>query len=257
MDSSQLDHLSYSSIIFYLMCGAGWKFHYLDKVPVPTSPERVFGGAIHNTVEQFIGNDHQGDITAHWAEHWAAAIKDQQVDWGMDTPEFHQNEGSRILGHADIQRGILSIKAGKDDQGPIIERRVELAVPGVPIPIVGYIDIITADGVPGDFKTSSKSWSGDKAESELQPLFYLAALNQAGHTVKDWRFRHFVMVKTKTPQFQVLEHTHNPGQLMFLFKLIREVWQAISAGVYPPNPGGWKCSPTYCEYWSMCRGKHG
>lgn len=274
----ELDHLSYSSISTWQMCGASWKFRYIEKPPqVLTSTNLVFGSAFHGAIETFlvdrVTEEKPRSLLMCWNQSWEKESTTldpeteerklrQDVDWGLDTPETLCNEGVRILSHPDVQQGILSIaplaiwKAEKQIE-VFIEQKVELKVPGVPIPIVGYIDIITADGVPGDFKTSSKSWSADKAEDEIQTLFYLAALNQAGFEVKDWRFRHYVFVKTKTPQFQMLEHTHNPAQLMWLFKMIQNVWKGIDAGVFPESPGSWKCNPKYCEYWALCRGKFG
>lgn len=182
----------------------------------------------------------------------------KDVDWELETPEAFFNTGVRLLSTPEISNGILSISPKiRPDDSAAIETKVELMVPGVPIPIVGYIDIITADGVPGDFKTSARAWSADKAAGEMQPLFYLAALNQAGIPTPDWRFRHYVFTKTKTPTFTVHEHTHNPAQLMWLFKMIKSVWDGIEAGVFPLNPGGWKCQPAYCEFWALCRGKYG
>ena len=269
----ELDHLSYSSISTWQMCGASWKFRYIDKPAGLTSTALVFGSAFHNAVENFLARQVEGSEKVSLLDCWHEAWKNEStrmdpetderkpredVNWDLETPESLCNEGVRILGHPDIQQGILSIKPLiRADFSPAIETKIELKVPGVPIPIIGYIDIIAADCVPGDFKTSSRSWSADKAEDEIQTLFYLAALNQAGFEVKDWRFRHYIFVKTKTPQFQVFEHRHNPTQLMWLFKMIGEVWRAIEAGVYPPNPGSWKCSPKYCEYWALCRGKYG
>jgi PD-(D/E)XK nuclease superfamily len=252
-----IEHLSYSSISSYLMCGANWQFKYIQNIKTPTSPELVFGSAFHGTVEAYVGNNHQGVLTDLWRENWAKQIEGQNVDWGTDTPENFSNEGMRMLSHPEIIKGILAIKAQKGDQGAKIEQKVELHVPGVPIPIIGYIDIITEDRIPGDLKTSGKSWSPDKALFETQPLFYLAALNQAGIQKPGWRFKHYIFVKTKTPQFQVLEHTHNAGQLMWLFKMIKHVWDGIEAGIFPENPSSWKCSPNYCEYWPICRGKYG
>jgi hypothetical protein len=133
---------------------------------------------------------------------------------------------------------------------------VELHVPGVPIPIIGYIDVVTADGVPGDFKTAARSWTQDQAQNELQSLFYLAALNQAGIATPGWMFRHYTIIKTKTPKFEAFEHCHKPGELMFLFDLIQRVWTGIERGVFALNPTGWKCSPSYCDFYSKCRGKY-
>lgn len=261
----ELDHLSYSSISSYLLCAANWKMHYLDKIKTPTSPALVFGSAFHNTVEGFIAANHQNSIETLWLEKWneqtttldekGEVIERVDIDWGADTPEYHCNEGLRLLANSEIKEAILSIKAGVDEFGPKVERLIELKVPGVPIPIIGYIDIISDDGIPGDFKTSKASWTPDKAEAETQPLFYLAAMNQMGIKTDGWRFKHYIFVKTKTPKFQLLEHAHNPSQLMWLFKMIANVWKGIEAGVYPENPNSWKCSQNWCDYWHLCRGK--
>jgi hypothetical protein len=38
--------------------------------------------------------------------------------------------------------------------------------------------------------------------------------------------------------------------------MIQAAWRGIEAGVYPMNPSTWKCSPKYCEYWPLCRGRY-
>lgn len=242
-----IEHLSYSSISSYLNCGAWWNFKYVQKIAIPASPALAFGSAIHTAIEEHIQGN--GALLDMWGPAWEKAI-DQPVEWGMETPEQHYNEGIRILTDPEIQRGVGAIKPRE------IERKVELHVPGVPVPVIGYIDVITEDGVPGDFKTSAKSWSSEKAMGEMQPLFYLAALSQAGEKVDGWRFRHYTIIKTKQPKFEVFEISHSPKELFFLFNVINQVWQAIQAGIYPYNPTGWKCSSTYCEFWMQCRGKY-
>jgi hypothetical protein len=245
-----IEHLSYSSISSYLACGQAWKYHYLDKVPVPTAEALFFGSAFHSTVETFIGNNHEGEILSDWDMLWKRQLEVDPKVVFETTPEDLYNTGVKMLTAPEIQKGILSIKAAT------IERKVTLCVPGVPVPVIGYIDVITKDGVPGDFKTSARAWTMDKALGELQPVFYLAALNQAGEPVQGGRFRHYVFVKTKEPKFQMLEHAHSTGEMFWLFKMIKSVWDSINAGVFPLNPTGWKCNPQYCDYWSMCRGKY-
>lgn len=250
-----LEHLSYSSISAYLSCGHYWQMKYIDKLPTGTSPELVFGSAFHGTIENFIKGNHQGDLLQFWQTNWKEQLeRNPEIDWGMDSPASFENLGIRMFESKEIHQGILSIKA---DAPEWIEKRIELKVPGVPIPVLGFIDIVTADGIPGDFKTSSKSWTMDKALGETQPLFYLAALNQLGIHSHNWKFRHFVFVKTKEPKFQIMEHVHNPTEVFWLFEMIRRAWQGIEAGVFPISPGSWKCSPNYCEFWSKCRGKNG
>lgn len=245
-----IEHLSYSSISAYLSCSASWKFKYLDNIPTKGAPELAFGSAFHSTIEQAIKSGHQLDMVAAFQENWHKQLESSsEIIWDMDTPESYFNTGIKMLTNPDIQAGIQAIKSSK------IETRVELHVPGVPLPVVGYIDVITDDGVPGDFKTSSKSWSSEKAIGELQPIFYLAALNQAGIQVPGGHFVHYIFVKTKTPQFQRIEHVHQPKEMFWLFGMIRKVWEAIDKECFPPNPTSWKCSYNWCDYWTICRGK--
>jgi hypothetical protein len=92
----------------------------------------------------------------------------------------------------------------------------------------------------------------------MQPVFYLAALNQQGYALNpERRFKHYVFTKTKKPELQVIETTRTAGEMLWLLDMIRSVWEGIDRGAFPMNPGSWKCSPKYCEYWSICRGLYG
>ena len=258
------DYLSYSSINLFLTCGEHWRRKYLLNQPQPSTPALIFGSAVHGTIEELIrwkATNHldgtgmtQNDV---WPMVWEQKIREEgdRVEWGADTPEFHFNEGVRLLGSPDVQQMVDGIRPLMDSNGPWIERKIELRVPGVPIPIIGYIDLVAADGVPCDFKTSATRWTQDKAQGEIQPLFYLAGLHQMGRSVPGMRFRHYVMTKTKKPEVQVLEHCHGWDEVFWLYELIRRVWQAIEAQVFPVNPGAWLCSQRYCAYYSDCRGK--
>lgn len=249
-----IEHLSYSSITAYLDCPENWRRKYIEKEPVQSSPTLAFGSAFHGTIEQLIA-DPAGDVLSMWGEAWNKAVEGQQIFWGTDTPEGICNDGIKMFSSPVVLDAIKQIRPMVDAQGPRIERRVELRVPGVPVPVIGYIDIQLADGTPADFKTAARSWTDDKANGSMQSLFYLAALNQAGEKI-NWKFQHIVFVKTKEPKVQFLEHSHKPSELFFLFELIARVWQGIEKEVYPLNPTGWKCNSQYCDFWDKCRGRY-
>lgn len=249
----ELDHLSYSSISAYLSCGQAWNFRYVQHIPTPTAPELVFGSAVHNTVERYIQT--KQPLLDVWNECWAAQVaKEPSIEWGAATPEEFANDGTRLLGNAKVQEALAAV-AATCGESPVVERRIEMYVPGVPIPIIGYIDIMDGQGVPADLKTSARSWTADRAQSELQSLFYLAALNQLGETVPEWRFKHYVLVKTKTPQFQTFEHTHSLGEMFWMMGLIQRAWRGIERGVFLMNPDSWKCDARHCGYHHLCRGQ--
>jgi len=254
-----IKHLSYSSINLYTMCARAWRYRYLDKVKTPRSFNLVFGSAFHNAVEAAIANS---DVSAPLVTYWDGAWKDQlergEVDWQDKTEQEIYDLGVKMLSAKAIVEQIEAL-----GRVCAIEEKVILRVPGVPVPIIAYIDVIGADGVPCDFKTAARSWNQKKADTELQPSFYLAALNQ-----RDWegwkqnpelKFRYYVFVKTKTPKVQELVTRRTPAQLLQLLGFIRDVWQSIEAGIESDNfpqtgQGSWKCSEKYCEFWPMCMG---
>ena len=242
-----IDSLSYSSINLYLTCAESWRKKYLLKQPQPSSPALLFGSVFHGTVEESIGRRGMEDDTKPlidiWRGIWGLKMEQEgsRVEWGTDTPEQHYNEGIRIFGTPEVQKLIDSITPLTDEAGVFMERQVEFRVPGVPVPVIGYVDILTSDGVPGDFKTSSARWTQERAQAELQPLFYLAALHQAGRTVPGLRFRHYVVTKTKRPEVQVLEHSHTWSEIFWLYELIRRVWDGINREVFTVNPHSWLC----------------
>jgi hypothetical protein len=252
-----IDHLSYSSISLFQSCPAAWKYKYIDKRPSFSNPALVFGTAIHETVESYIVNG--GNLLSIWQEAWQKASTDEErgaIVWGADTPEQHCNEGIRILSNKDIVENLEKIRSLHGGGENCIERKIELRVPHVDVPIIGYIDFIDRNGIPADFKTSSKRWSDDRANKETQPLFYLTALNQAGEPVPGLKFRYFIVVKTKTPQFQTFETVRKPGEMFGLLQNIQKVWESIQANVFPENTSSWKCSPKWCDHYQICQGKY-
>ncbi len=262
---ADLEHLSYSSISSYLMCPRAWRFHYLDQIETPTSAALVFGSAFHNALEDYIACKAKGSIPGlltFWQQDWEQQLERNTecgIAWNGDTPEKMNNLGVKMFSDPDTIALVDSLQPLVIEEQVQIERKVTLTVPGVPIPVIGYIDLIEQDGVPADFKTSARSWSQSQADSEMQPVFYLAALNQSGYQFPelvdcDFIFRHYVFVKTKTPKVQIWDSTRSVGDLFWLFGLISDVWKGIEREVFPPNPGTWKCSPKYCEFWGICRG---
>lgn len=253
-----IDHLSYSSVNTYLLCPRSWKFRYLDKLAAPTSPALIFGSAFHNAVENYLARETSTPLVAIWAESWKEQLeseRNQNIFWGDDNADDMFALGERMLRTKAITETIDAIKPLIQDGEPVIEKFIELGVPGVPVPIIGYIDVITQDGVPCDLKTASKKWYASKAESEAQPVFYLAALNQLGYDLNpEMKFRYYIFTKTKSPAVQVIETKRTIGELMALFGTVVNVWRGIENNVFPCNTNTWKCSAKWCEYWDGCQG---
>lgn len=251
---ANIEHLSYSSVSAYLLCGEAWRRRYVVKEPAPVASSIVLGSAFHGAIEAYLKG--APDLEAAYEQAWAQQLeRGQDVVWEDGQPDTVKADGLRMVRAKPIQELLDQLRANFDPEHGPIERRVELRVPGVPVPIIGYVDVVTKDGIPGDFKTANRMWSDEKAGDELQPLFYLAALNQEGIQVPNWTFRHYVFSRGQHPSAKVFEVQRKPSEVFWLFERIQRAWEGIERSVYLVNPPDWKCSSRYCEYWIACRGK--
>lgn len=251
-------HLSYSSVALALECARKWRYRYVDKLVSPATSSLVVGSALHGTIQTLLLARHGGespDPAEVFAEQWRKAAA-QDVDWG-DGADDARDEALRLTTHPSVLKVIEALEPFVDEAGPVVERRLELRVPGVPIPIIGYLDYLGNDGILRDFKTATRPWTPTQLEEQTQPLVYLAAANQMDLPHVPGAFEHVVFVKARTPQVQVLRSSRPLGASLWLFSVIRGVWQAIAAGADPPNPKACFAWGRRCEFWDRCRGRYG
>jgi len=260
---TRIKHLSYSSINLYQMCPRAWRYRYIDRVPSPPVGALLFGSAFHGAIESMLIQKHtadsMGDPEAHFLEAWRETLEEERnADPAWKTEEEPAellDLGIRMLGVPAIIDTIQALDLAEVDGAPAIELRMETKIPGLPVPLVGYIDAIAADGVPIDFKTSGRKWWADKANNDQQPSFYLAALSQAGWDRNPaMAFRYYIFTKTKNPVAQIIETGRTPLQLFKLFEQVLDIWKAIHAEVFPCITTTWKCSEKFCDYWPLCMG---
>jgi CRISPR/Cas system-associated exonuclease Cas4 (RecB family) len=265
-----VDRLSHSSINTYMLCPKSWWYRYIKKPEVPISAALPFGTAIHKTIQYHLNlkvlnpNQPLPSLVGLWSTHWEHTLAEQRREITWDKSQATYNKlgldmlkSDSVINAIDAIKPIFAPLDTPDGFGRAVltEYKVDFTVPGVPVPIVGYIDIIASDNVPIDFKTAGRKWSRGKEHFELQPDFYLAGLNQENFVVPENKFRYYILTKTKTPTCLVLETQRTWSQIFWTFQTIREIWQAIQAGSFAPDTTCWKCRPEYCEYWQICRGR--
>jgi hypothetical protein len=240
-----IDHLSYSSISKYLKCGKQWKYRYIDKLQEESSEALLFGSAWHKMIKYELQEENNNLL-----DSWYAVCE----EWdGVKLPSPMSDEliqlGEKMLTSPDITKTIQGLSV----QPESLEMETELHIPGVPVPIIGFIDMIDLDSTPIDIKTSGKKWSQQQADTSLQPTFYLAALEQLQMVKLPAKFKYIVFTKAKNPTVQILETTRTHEDVFALYGLIGEVWQAIQKEVFTPtDPGNWWCHPKYCGFWDVC-----
>ena len=215
---------------------------------------------------------------ALWDEEWRGAVDEdgrhlrridretgeirrQEIDWQGELPERVENEGRRLAGYGGTAallgrlRPLLEQPSG-GGSGPLpaLQRRVELRVPGVPVPVVGYVDLIDDDRRVVDVKTAARAWPDGKARRELQARLYLAALLQerfwgpGGVPPDGLRFVHLVFVKSRDVRIQEITTAFSPAELLEAVSIVQEAWRGIASGVFMPNPRSWFCGEGCAVY---------
>jgi len=257
--SIPVSNLSYSAISSYLMCGQWWKFKKVLKLPTPHSDAAFFGSVFHKAAQTYLVQDASDKTSLQdlWLTTWEVMLKEWEAHpggfkWSNDPAAF-MHEGFDMCRNVRLIETLDQYHVLYDDGGPFIERRFEFMLPDVEVPIVGYIDLVAENGIPLDFKVTSRAWSEDKARKELQPLFYLYALREMGREVRT--FTHFVVVRGRNIGIQIINSEFDPGEFEYMIQTVQNVWSGIKAGIYQMAPADhWKCTPKWCEFWDQCRG---
>ena len=241
-----IDHLSYSSISSYLQCARHWRYRYIDRQPSPSSDALLFGSAWHKMISLVAGGN---EIKKSWLEATSKTFEGTEKSISDDNFNNAVDLGIRMLAVPEIHAAIQGLNPTH------LDYEIELHVPGLPVPVTGFVDMIAADGLTYDFKTAGKKWTQGQADSSLQPTVYLAALQQSGLVSLPASFRYMIFTKTKSPEVQIIDTVRTAADVLAFYELAREVWRAIESGIYVPNGiGSWKCSQNYCEFWQLCEG---
>lgn len=253
-----IEHLSYSQIGHYLSCQRSYRYKYINEIPTDSSDALLFGSAWHKMISMVLVD------------------QTPQMAWGKAYDETFNPEKNNHLNSDLWELGVSMINATLSTlQGlrplPVyefgsyqlagkvmIDHYVEFNIPGVPVPIIGYIDMVDIDKVPVDFKTASRKWTQAQADASLQPTFYLAGLHsQKFLTAKDFpaKFRYIIFTKKPPHEIQIIETTRTAEDILNLFGLIGDCWQSIQNGSFlPTGAGSWKCSQNYCDFYDRCMG---
>jgi len=243
------DYISVTQIKMYLRCPAQYYFRYVLGLKVPPAGALVLGRAVHAGLEHyFAGKLHTGEgpPVNRVLDVFDAAFEAErpEADWGEDDPGRAKDDGAALLRLHHAEVGPRLVPAA-------VERRVEVPLPGVGVPLLGFIDLETADGLIVDHKTVSRTPPEEKAQGDLQLSAYALAYRYA-HGKLPAGVRLDFLVRNKTPKIVTRAASRAEADLERFKRLAARVAAAIRAGIYYPNPDNFMCSPVGCGYWEEC-----
>lgn len=195
-------HLSASSLGLLQRCPEQWRRRYLLFERDRLNGAIVWGAADHYAHEV----NFRQKITSHEdlpledvKQAFATGFDEKtaegngEVDWGDDKPGEMKDAGVKLAAayHQHVSPLVQPVA---------VEERFEIDVPGVPVPLVGFMDVRTA-GEAIERKTSGRKEVVPKPRWRIQGLIY----QLANQTPVDWH----VSTKTKTPA--VYTPANEPG----------------------------------------------
>jgi hypothetical protein len=269
-DRAIVSHLSSSSVSLFADCGRLFKGHYVDHLPRTRSGALVLGSAFDAVLERTLRAKTEQEtapamspavLEARWRAAWREELTGhgghdrerapEPIDWEGELPKDLEAEG-RALATAgqtiatlrDLHVAVETAPDGR--RRAALQRRIGLGVPGVPVPVIGFVDAILEDGTPVDFKTARRPWRKDKPFKELQPRLYLLALREEGYPLRrsylgKWVFSHYVWSRRPTLQVNIHTTAFTDEDLELAAETVRSAWKGIAAGAFVPNTSTWRC----------------
>lgn len=188
------EHLSASQLNLLQRCPEQWRRRYIHHERDGLNGALVWGGADHYAHEQNFRqkiSSHEDIPVEELKEAFAAGFDkrvdegggESQVDWGDDTAAGLKDAGVMLAAayHEQVSPSVQPIE---------VESKFDVRIPGLAVPVIGYIDVTKTDGAI-ERKTAKAKTTTVKPRWRIQGLIYQLASAQP----VEWH----VSVKTKTP----------------------------------------------------------
>jgi len=255
-------HISYTQLNTYLKCPQKYEFQYVRGIPWEFIPEYFpFGRAMHEAAKVFYKTLKEtgqrmplADLTQHFKATW-----DRETQGNI---RYKENQSRDTL----REKGTQLVKVFYENVAP--QRIIGVEVPFsadlvleetgevLPCKLAGIFDLIESDEedtlVIVELKTSSKRFSDDQIDLDLQGILYSYALKQIRfHTNgDDTLVRYDQLLKQKTPSMETYYAVKGNVQYTWAYHLVKKVLRAIDHEVFHPIPG-WQCKD--CPFGTTCQ----
>ncbi len=230
----RIKRLSASALASFRECPMSFYGKYLygwEWVSPPTTRQAMeLGIAVDKALNVFhCGGDPVHELCLHWGT----------IHVSMPPDYF-----ARALGM--IRKYVADEKPDKRD---VTQREFSLNIPGVDVPIVGYIDVQRGLLVKEIKTTGSKSWwSAERAHTSLQTGLYSIATSRENHGAQA-TVEHHILSHNAYPECAHTIYTDslNKAEQREVEDGVRETWGEIQKGELVATCKAGKCRfPTKC-----------
>jgi len=188
-------------------------------------------------------------------KEWAAQVKEEASketflywDWGDDTEES-MREDYRALVRVAREDAFPAVKPVFVEHD--IKLRLESPVGG--FLCYGVIDVVEEGGAFVDWKTVDRPpKDAEKVDIQFAAYAVWAAEYARLESVPARKIFLVRDKKKRKPYVSVIKYNILPHHRRWFREVAAEVWKAIQADAYIPNPHGWWCSSGWCSFYDAC-----
>jgi len=249
-----MEYLSNSQINLYSQCSLKYKFSYVDLLPKPfKSSGLAFGSVLHSALSWF----HRESMT-NGGVPLEKLFKIFDADWFSQRAEteIRYKDGEEEMRLAVMAKEMLTMYyklPPKKAKASELSFSVPLTAPGNGqdplIDIEGVIDLIEADDVITEFKTSAQMMDARDADESLQLTIYSYAYEKL-YQKSPKALKIVDFVKSKKPKLITLETKRDESSYRRLYAIVSQVLKGIDQKIFFPKTGFW-CKD--CEYAGQCQ----
>lgn len=249
------DYLSPSSVKSYLSCSLRFFFERVVQIRKPTTVALHVGKTIHATLQSFNLARWRGEDSSETAMEEAFSthfLELEKTEGPVDYVDEETRQKVRSCAWSTIKAYMASNEVAS--QMPLgVEVGLSAAIPGLPVPVRGVIDLVQHDLTAVDYKSAAaKPGAGHAAfDHELQLVTYQMMIEEAtGDTPPSLDL--IYLVKTKTPQvIRIKMSPTNEQRKQRIADLYKIVYEGITTERFHPQPG---IQCTWCQYRKECSG---
>lgn len=249
-DGKYLNSLSASSISMLLTCPEKFRLSYLLQRWPKANAATTLGSAYHHALQRnfeqkvFTHADlSMADVFAAYDEGWGKALDTEDIWWRDDDPGKTKTLGAEML-------RIYHSKLSPTVQPIAVEEFFEQPIPGVPIPLIGRIDLMEQGRII-DRKTAKTGATKAQPEWRVQAFCYFAAyphMDFGWHVQsKEGKLRTYGFDK-----YPGLLLAQTPGKARAARLLVLRAWEMLTDfytryGLDQPWPGVALAHPYACS----------
>lgn len=250
-------YLSANQINKYLMCPRDYYFAYIENKPYKIKDTLVIGRMVSALMHGYNKLKKEQQQLETWEHNeWLKELaKYSQVDLDFVT-ECKNVALQCVNGYIEYakEKGADSyIVVEAEEKRMFTVDNIDIVV----IPDLIKSDIATLEDVIVDYKTAKNTkYNTDMLKYDTQTSIYAICTGIYNVEIHEIVKPKVLKKETRSAICNIVPCQKTQDSIDDIVEVINDTAKCISAGLFPKcDPGYWKCSESWCDYWEMCRGK--